>query len=148
MASSNKFAQLVQYHYNGATNRLDSDFIIELTYIDMPAKKKVTKKVSTKGTGLPIQPLADRVVVRPLSPEEMGTTTASGIIIPDSAQEKPEQGTVVAVGPGKVDDGVRTPPEVSVGDRVLFKRPYTDPTKFDGTEYYIIPETDVLAIIN
>lgn len=123
----------------------------------MPAKKKAVKKAAKKSPAkktlrkeshVPIQPLADRVVVRPLSPEEMGTTTASGIIIPDSAQEKPEQGSVVAVGPGKIDDGVRVEPEVSVGDRVLFKRPYTDPTKFQGEEYYILSESEILAIIN
>lgn len=122
----------------------------------MPAKKKAAKgaakkapakKASKKESRIPIQPLADRVVVKPLSPEEMGTTTAAGIIIPDTAQEKPEQGTVVAVGPGKVDDGVRTPSEVSVGDRVLFSKYGYEEIKLEGQEYYVISEEKILAII-
>lgn len=123
----------------------------------MPAKKKAAKKAAKrapakkaapKGPRVPLQPLSDRVMIKLPSPEEMSTTTASGIIIPDTAQEKPEQGIVVAVGPGKVDDGVRVAPEVSVGDKVLFKRPYTDPTKFEGKEYYVVREEEILGIIN
>ena len=123
----------------------------------MPAKKKAAKKAAKKapakkapqkGSRVPIQPLGDRVMIKLPSPEEMGTTTASGIIIPDTAQEKPEQGVVVAVGPGKIDDGVRIEPEVSVGDKVLFKRPYTDPSKFEGREYYVVREEEILGIIN
>ncbi len=85
--------------------------------------KAKTSAKGSKSVGesrVPIMPTDDNVVVKPLSAADMGTTTASGIIIPDSAQEKPEQGTVVAVGPGKFDDGMRIPVSVSVGDRVLF----------------------------
>lgn len=92
-----------------------------------------------------ISPLGDRVVVEPASREEV---SASGIIIPDTArQEKPERGTVVAVGPGKFDDGVLTPMTVKVGDKVLFSKYGFDEVKVDGVEYYILSESSVLAVI-
>ncbi|MBY0110664.1 co-chaperone GroES [Patescibacteria group bacterium] len=93
-----------------------------------------------------LEPLADRVVVKPLVADEM--TSASGIIIPDTVgKEKPERGTVVAVGPGKFDDGVRVPMTVKKGDVVLFSKYGYDEVKVDGTEYYILSESSVLAII-
>jgi chaperonin GroES len=117
----------------------------------MPAKKNVAKKDSSRSKtntlSIPIQPLGDRVVIKPLSPDELGTTTAFGIIIPDTAQEKPEQGTVVAVGSGKVDDGVRVAPEVQIGDRVLFGKYGYETVKLEGQEYYVISEEKILAII-
>jgi chaperonin GroES len=100
-----------------------------------------------RGAHIPIHPLHDRIIIKPLSPEEMGTTTASGIIIPDSAQEKPEQGTVVAIGPGKYDDGVRIPVSVAVGDRVLFSKYGYDTVKIGGVEYYVVSESNILAVI-
>ncbi len=94
-----------------------------------------------------IQPLGDRVVVSPVSKDEM-TKSVSGIIIPESAsKEKPERGTVVAIGSGKYEDGVRQPIEVSVGDKVLFSKYGYDEVKIDGEEYYILSESNVLAII-
>lgn len=100
---------------------------------------KTTKKLS-------ITPLADRVVVQPSTREEV---SASGIIIPDTAKaEKPERGTVVAVGPGKFDDGIQVPMTVNVGDTVLFSKYGYDEVKVDGIEYLILPESSVLAIIN
>lgn len=124
------------------------------------AVKKGKKGTSSKARGttqavspspfVPITPLNDRVVVRPLSAEEMGTTTASGIIIPDSSREKPEQGTVVAVGPGKwnEDGDARIPVSVSVGDRVMFSKYGFDEIKIEGVLYYVIGEASVLAIIS
>lgn len=97
-----------------------------------------------------IKPLADRVVVRPLSAEEAGTISASGIIIPDTAKkEKPEQGIVVAVGAGKWDEEgeKRIPLDVAVGDRVVFSKYTYDEVKIDGTEYYIVSASNVLAVI-
>lgn len=111
----------------------------------MASKKTVAGK--KKGASVPIQPLGDRVVIKPLSPEELGTTTASGIIIPDSAQEKPEQGTVVATGPGKFDDGEQIPVQVVVGDRVLFGKYGYETVKLEGEEYYVISESNILAVI-
>ena len=102
--------------------------------------------VSTNSSG--VVPLGDRVLIRPLSAEEMGTTTSFGLIIPDSAKEKPEQGTVVAVGPGKKNDqGERVPMDVAPGDRVYFKKPWDEPIKIQGVEYYIISESDITLIV-
>lgn len=97
----------------------------------------------------PIKPLNDRVIVRPLTEDELGTTSPSGIIIPDSAKkEKPEQGVVIAVGPGKWDeDGEkRIPMEVKVGDRVVFSKYGFDELKYEDEEYYIVSENNVLGI--
>lgn len=104
---------------------------------------------STKKSGSPIKPLADRVVVRPLTEEELGTVSASGIIIPDSAKkEKPEQGIVIAVGPGKWDeDGEkRIPLDVKEGDRVVFSKYGYDEVKIDKNEYFIVSEASILGV--
>ncbi len=95
-----------------------------------------------------IKPLGDKVVIRPLTDEESGTTSASGIIIPDSAaKEKGDQGVVVAVGPGARDkDGQRIEIEVKVGDRVIFKS-WSEKMKVEKNEYWIISESDILGII-
>ncbi len=118
----------------------------------MAKAKKNSKKTSggASKSSVPVRPLGDRVVVKPLSAEEMGTTTASGIIIPDSAQEKPEQGTVVAVGEGKwnEDGDARIPVSVSVGDRVLFSKYGFDTVKIAGVEYYVISENNILAVVS
>ena len=87
-----------------------------------------------------IKPLADRVLVEP-SPAE--TTTASGIIIPDTAQEKPQRGMIVAVGNGKKDE----PLTVKVGDTVLYGKYSGTELRHDGTDYLIMRESDILAII-
>ncbi len=97
-------------------------------------------------TDLNIQPLADRVVVKPASKEE--TTTMSGIIIPDTVdKEKPAQGKVVAVGPGRYDDGDLLPMGVKVGQTVLFSKYGYDEVKIEGEMYYILSESQILAII-
>ena len=110
-----------------------------------PAKKTMPKKsVSSVG----IRPLGDRVVIRPLSEDELGTKSPSGIIIPDTVKaEKPEQGIVVAVGEGKYDDGMRVPMQVSEGDRVVFSKYGYDEVKVGGVEYYVVSESSLLAII-
>ena len=96
-----------------------------------------------------IKPLGDRVVIRPLSDEEAGSKSASGIIIPDSAaKERSDQGVVVAVGPGaRDDDGKRMDMEVKIGDRVLFKS-WSEKMKVEKEEYWIIAESDILCIIS
>ncbi len=92
-----------------------------------------------------IKPLADRVLVKPMPKDEV---SASGIIIPDSAkQEAPSKGTVVAVGPGRYDDGDLLPMTVQVGDTILFSKYGYDEVKVDGQEYYILAESSVLAIL-
>ena len=97
-----------------------------------------------------IKPLGDKVVVRPLTDEEAGTISASGIIIPDSAKkEKPEQGIVVAVGAGKWDeDGEkRIPMEVKVGDKIVFSKYGFDEVKMDSKDYFIVAESNILAVL-
>ena len=89
---------------------------------------------------LKIKPLADRVVVAPLEAE---TKTSSGIIIPDTAKEKPQKGTVAAVGPGTKDDSIT----VKVGDTVLYGKYSGTELKLDGTDYLIMRESDILAIV-
>ena len=97
----------------------------------------------------PIKPLGDRVVVRPLTAEELGTVSASGIIIPETAKkEKPEQGMVVAVGAGKwnEDGDARLAMEVSVGDRVVFSKYGYDEVKVENKEYFIVSESSILGV--
>ena len=89
---------------------------------------------------LNIRPLADRVIIEPAAAE---TTTASGIIVPDTAQEKPQKGIVVAAGNGKVDE----PMTVAVGDTVLYGKYAGTEFKFEGEDYLILRESDILAII-
>jgi chaperonin GroES len=92
-----------------------------------------------------VRPLHDRLIVRRL---EEGEQKIGGIIIPDTAKEKPQQGTVVAVGHGKVnDDGKRVPLDVKAGDRILFGKYAGQEVKLDGEEYLIMKEDDVLAVI-
>jgi chaperonin GroES len=90
-----------------------------------------------------IRPLDDRVVVLPLEAEE---TTAGGIVLPDSAKEKPQRGKIVAVGPGKLlDSGVRGALSVTIGDEVIFGKYGGSEVEIDGVEYKILRESDVLA---
>ena len=92
-----------------------------------------------------IKPLEDRIVVKALEAE---TTTASGLVIPDSAKEKPQEGEVLAVGPGRIDDkGNRVPLDVQVGDRVIFSKYGGTEIKHGGEEYLILSARDVLAIV-
>lgn len=91
-----------------------------------------------------LQPLGDRVVVEPLSKEEV---TKGGILIPDTAKEKPQEGKVLAVGPGKMsDDGKRIPLDVKVGDTVVYAKYGGTEFKEDGKELMILRESDILAV--
>jgi len=93
-----------------------------------------------------IEPLHDKVIVKPLSSEEV---TASGIVIPDTVdQEKPMEGEVIAVGPGKFDeDGKRMPMSVKVGDKVLFTKYAPDEVEIDGEEFLVVDEDKILGIV-
>ncbi|HET8851174.1 MAG TPA: co-chaperone GroES [Ktedonobacteraceae bacterium] len=92
-----------------------------------------------------LRPLGDRVVVKAISRE---TVTKSGIVLPDTAKEKPQEGEVLAVGPGKVlDNGKRVTLEVSVGQKVLFAKYAGSEVKIDGEEYLILRESDVMGIV-
>ena len=92
-----------------------------------------------------IKPLADRVLIKPKEREE---TTRSGIVLPDTAKEKPQEGTIVAAGPGRVlDDGTRVPLDVKVGDSVLYAKYAGTEYKIDNVEHLIVKETDILAVV-
>ena len=91
-----------------------------------------------------VRPLHDRILVKRIKQEDK---TKSGIIIPDTAKEKPQEGTVTAVGSGKRDDGKVVPVDVKVGDRVLFGQYAGTEIKLDGDEYLILREDDVLGVI-
>lgn len=92
-----------------------------------------------------IKPLEDRIVVRTLDAEQ---TTASGLVIPDTAKEKPQEGEVLAIGPGRIDDnGNRVPLDVTVGDKVIYSKYGGTEVKFGGVEYLILSARDVLAIV-
>jgi chaperonin GroES len=96
-------------------------------------------------TAVKLQPMGDRVVVQPAGREE---TTKSGIVIPDTAKEKPQRGTVIAIGKGRRDDdGERIPLDVEVGDIVLFAKYAGTEFKLDDEEYLILSEKDILAKI-
>ena len=91
-----------------------------------------------------LQPLEDRIVVKPSEGEEM---TASGLVIPDTAKEKPQEGEVLAVGPGRFEDGNRVPLDVKVGDKVLYSKYGGTEVKYAGEEYLVLSARDVLAVI-
>ena len=92
-----------------------------------------------------IKPLEDRIVIQQLDAEQV---TTSGIIIPDSAKEKPQEGTVVSVGPGRIDDnGNRVPIDVAIGDVVLYSRYGGTEVKYDGVDYLVLSARDILAIV-
>ena len=93
-----------------------------------------------------IKPLEDRIVVKPLDAEQ---TTASGLVIPDTAKEKPQEGEVLAVGPGRFDDEgeKRIPLDVKVGDTVLYSKYGGTEVKYSGEEYLILSARDVLAVV-
>jgi chaperonin GroES len=95
--------------------------------------------------GVSLQPLEDRIVVKPSEGEEM---TASGLVIPDTAKEKPQEGEVLAIGPGRFEDGNRIPLDVKVGDKVIYSKYGGTEVKLAGDELLILSARDVLAIVN
>ena len=95
-------------------------------------------------TKVNIKPLEDRIVVTVLESEQ---TTASGIVIPDTAKEKPQEGTVLAVGPGRFENGQRLPLDIQEGDTVIFSKYGGTEVKFGADEYLILSARDVLAVV-
>ena len=96
-------------------------------------------------TSVKVSPLADRVVVRALEETEQ---MRGGLYIPDTAKEKPQQGEIVAVGPGRFDEGKRVPMDVKVGDKVLYGKYSGTEVTVDGEQLLILRESDVLAVLN
>jgi chaperonin GroES len=93
-----------------------------------------------------IKPLEDRILVKPLEAEQ---TTKSGLVIPDTAKEKPQEGEVLAIGPGRVDDnGNRVPLDIGVGDKVIYSKYGGTEVKYDGEDYLILSARDVLAVVS
>ena len=91
-----------------------------------------------------LRPLGDRVVIKPTPREEM---TKSGIVLPDTAKEKPQEGEIIAVGPGKFEDGKREPIDVSVGQKVLYAKYAGTEFKVEGEDLLILSQKDILAIV-
>jgi chaperonin GroES len=109
-----------------------------LSNFDIPEGEVLNVSVS-------IKPLEDRIVVKSVEAEQ---TTASGLVIPDTAKEKPQEGEVLAIGPGRIDDnGNRVPLDVTVGDRVIFTKYARTEIKHGGEEYLILSARDILAIV-
>jgi chaperonin GroES len=100
----------------------------------------MTTKIATK-----VAPLADRVVIKPLEETEQ---MRGGLYIPDTAKEKPQQGEIVAVGPGRFDEGKRVPMEVKVGDKVLYGKYSGTEVTVEGDQVLILRESDILAVIS
>ena len=98
----------------------------------------------TTATKVNIKPLEDRIVVTVLESEQ---TTASGIVIPDTAKEKPQEGTVLAVGPGRFENGQRLPLDIKEGDTVIFSKYGGTEVKYGADEYLILSARDVLAVV-
>jgi chaperonin GroES len=97
------------------------------------------------GVEMTVKPLADRVLVRPTEEEEV---KKGGIIIPDTAKEKPQQGEVIEAGPGRTEDGKQVPMEVKKGDKILYGKYSGTEVSIDGEDYLIMRESDILAIIS
>ena len=91
-----------------------------------------------------IKPLEDRILVKSVDAEQ---TTASGLVIPDTAKEKPQEGEVLAVGPGRFEDGQRLPLDIKVGDKVIYSKYGGTEVKYNGEEYLILSSRDVLAVL-
>jgi chaperonin GroES len=108
-------------------------------------KRQRKKGTTRRRIGMKIKPLGDRILVKR---EEPSDTVKGGIIIPDTAKEKPQEGKVIAAGPGRLDDnGKRVPMEVKKGDRILMGKYAGTEVKIDGVEHIIMREEDVLAVI-
>jgi len=104
-----------------------------------------SRKAEVISVSVSIKPLEDRILVQALDAEQ---TTASGLVIPDTAKEKPQEGKVVAVGPGKMgDDGKRIAPELKKGDRILFSKYAGSEIKINGVEHMFMREDDILGIL-
>ena len=100
---------------------------------------------SATATSAKLRPLGDRVVVKPTPREE---TTKSGLVLPDTAKEKPQEGEILAIGPGRIlDDGSREPMDVTVGQKVLYGKYAGTEFKVDGDELLIVSQKDILAIV-
>ena len=105
----------------------------------------MAKATENKAAEKKLRPLGDRVVIKPTAREDM---TKSGIVLPDTAKEKPQEGVILAAGPGKIDDnGKREPMDVKVGDKVLYAKYAGTEFKIEGDDLLIVSQKDILAIV-
>jgi chaperonin GroES len=105
----------------------------------------LAKATDNKAAEKKLRPLGDRVVIKPTAREDM---TKSGIVLPDTAKEKPQEGVILAAGPGKIDDnGKREPMDVKVGDKVLYAKYAGTEFKIEGDDLLIVSQKDILAIV-
>ena len=105
----------------------------------------MAKATENKAAEKKLRPLGDRVVIKPIAREDM---TKSGIVLPDTAKEKPQEGIILAAGPGKIDDnGKREPMDVKVGDKVLYAKYAGTEFKIEGDDLLIVSQKDILAIV-
>jgi chaperonin GroES len=110
-----------------------------------PRRENRHQEGTALATATKLRPLGDRVVVKPIAREEM---TKSGIVLPDTAKEKPQEGEIIAAGPGRLtDDGEREPMDVKVGDKVLYAKYAGTEFKVDDDELLIVSQKDILAVV-
>jgi chaperonin GroES len=119
-------------------------FALRHHVVELPFNHRHRFMATKQATSVTVGPLADRVVVRSLEGHEQ---TRGGLFIPDTAKEKPQEGEILAVGPGRYDDGKRVPMEVKVGDKVLFGKYSGTEVVIDGESLLILRESDVLAVL-
>jgi chaperonin GroES len=118
---------------------------VRATYAHHAADLSIRSRKRRSDVSVPIKPLEDRIVVKALEAE---TTTASGLVIPDTAKEKPQEGEVLAVGQGRIDDnGNRVPLDVAVGDKVIYSKYGGTEVKYAGEEYLVLSARDILAVV-
>lgn len=122
-----------------------ADVIVSLVELQLAQKVSISLKKEVATVSIKLTPLEDKIIVKQAQAE---TQTASGLYIPDNAKEKPQQGEVLAVGPGRRDDkGERIPMDVKVGDKVLYSKYGGTEVHYEGEDYLIVSSRDVLAIL-
>jgi chaperonin GroES len=143
-----KFEEAASWLFEGPHGRCSSDLafhrqvaVIGVAGLYHPGTRKGQQMATTFG----LKPLEDRIAVLPSEEEQ---TTVSGIVIPDTAKEKPQEGEVMAVGPGRFEEGQRIPVDVKVGDKVVYSKYGGTEVKVEAEEYLILSARDVLAVIS
>jgi chaperonin GroES len=139
-------SRILGYSVRVGASRSRTDYIHGVATADTAAAiRRNCALAAATATSKKLKPLGDRVVVKPTAREEM---TKSGIVLPDTAKEKPMEGTILAAGPGKIlEDGKREPMDVKVGDRVLYAKYAGTEFKVEGEDLLIVSQKDILAIV-
>jgi chaperonin 10 Kd subunit len=136
---------LISRYYETQNVSAIANVIVSLVCKTLAYKISISLKKEVATVSIKLTPLEDKIIVKQAQAE---TQTASGLYIPDNAKEKPQQGEVLAVGPGRRDDkGERIPMDVKVGDKVLYSKYGGTEVHYDGEDYLIVSSRDVLAIL-